>query len=107
MESNDPNNLTVRVLVEIRDEIRKTNVRVDALGDRLDTRIDALGERLDKRIDKLGDRLTEVEIRTATSITSLVGAVNDVRDLLRDRLDLRDRVERCEHDIADLKHRLH
>jgi chromosome segregation ATPase len=103
MESNDPESLTVRVLVEIRDEIRKTNARVDALGDR----VDALGERLDLRIDKLGDRLTEVEVRTATSITNLVGAVNDVRDLLRDRLDLRDRVERCEHDIADLKQRLH
>ena len=99
MESDDPNNLTVRVLVEIRDEIRKTNVRVDALGDR----VDALGDRLDKRIDKLEDRVTQVEIRTATAITSVVGAVNEVRDLLRDRLDLRDRVERCEHDIADLK----
>ena len=104
----------MRVLVEIRDEIRKTNVRVDALGDRLDARIDALSDRLDARIDglgdrvdKLGDRLTGVEIRTATALTSVAGAVNEVRDLLRDRLDLRDRVERCEHDIADLKQRMH
>ena len=32
--------------------------------------------------------------------------MRDVTTLLRDRLDLRDRVDRCERDIADLKTRV-
>ncbi|MBA3392368.1 MAG: hypothetical protein H0T89_06975 [Deltaproteobacteria bacterium] len=111
MESDD---LTIHVLREIRDEIRstnqrvdETNVRLDAINTHLGKRIDAMGERLDKRIDGMGDRITESEMRTATAITGLAGAIHEVRDLLKDRFDLRDRVERCERDIDELKHRAH
>ena len=106
MESDD---LTIRVLIEIRDEIRstnqridQTNVRVDRLDERLTGRIDSLGE----RIDRLGDRMTESELRTSTAITELHGTIRDVHTLLVDRLDLRDRVERCERDIDELKRRV-
>lgn len=100
MESDD---LTIHVLREIRDEIRSTNQRID----QTNVRLDQMGERLDKRIDGMGDRITESEMRTATALTGVTVAIHEVRDLLKDRFDLRDRVERCERDIDELKHRAH
>ena len=106
MEADD---LTIRVLIEIRDEIRSTNQRVDRTNERVEQlsgRIDSLGERLTGRIDSLSDRLTESELRTSTAITELHGTIRDVHTLLVDRLDLRDRVSRCERDIDELKRRV-
>lgn len=96
METDD---LTIHVLREIRDEIRGTNQRVDRLETQLSERID----QTNLRIDRLTERVVESEIRTATAITGLAGTLDDVRGLLKDRLDLRDRVERCERDIDELK----
>jgi hypothetical protein len=99
----DSRDITVEILKDIREEIRGTNRRIDHMEERLDTRIDQVGQRL----DRLENRVTEGEIRTATAITDMHGTLIEVRDLMRDRFDLRDRVERCERDIADLKQRVH
>jgi hypothetical protein len=45
--------------------------------------------RLDDRIDRVEKRLVEGEVRTATAIHAVAAAVNDVKQLLADRLDLR------------------
>ena len=112
--------LTVRILIEIRDEIRATNARVDALGTSLGTRIDTTNERIDRlgerisgvetslgaRIDQLGDRITGVELRFSSQMTALIGSTRDLYEMLQDRLELRDRVERCERAIDDLNRRV-
>ncbi len=94
----DRDDITIEILKDIRDEIRGTNKRIGVTNERID--------RVDVRIDRLEQSVTEGEIRTATAITDMHGTLKDVRDLLRDQLDLRDRVERCERDIAELKHRV-
>lgn len=99
MESDD---LTIRVLIEIRDEIRSTNQRVD----RTNERVDQLSEHVSGRIDNLTERVVESELRTSTAITELAGTIRGVHTLLVDRLDLRDRVDRCERDIDELKRRV-
>lgn len=101
--------LTLKVLIEIRDELRSHGGRIDQTNARLDqtnAKIDQTNARLDLVRDELGARIVESELRTATAITDLAGSVREVKVLLRDRLDLRDRVERCEQDIADLKKRV-
>ena len=110
MQSDD---LTLKVLIEIRDQIRSTNQRVDQTNMQLDQtnlQLDSMRDELGRKIDGLGDQLgrqiVESEIRTATAITDLHGTMRDVHVLLRDRFDLRDRVERCERDIDELKHRV-
>lgn len=107
MDSRD--DITIEILKDIRQEIRGTNERVD----RLDQRVDKLEIRLDRRIDGLHSELTglrkdmiESEVRTATAIHDMHGTLRDVRDLLKDRLDLSDRVGRCEREIAELKQRV-
>jgi len=87
----EPSDLTVKILTEIRDAVRETNTRVD---------------QTNERIDVLADRVVEAEIRSATAILALGSSLDDVKTLLRDRLDLRDRVDRCEVDIRDLKDRM-
>ena len=90
----EPENLTLRVLREIRDAVVETNARLDQTN-----------ARLDQTREELSQRIVESELRTATAITELASAVGGVRDLLREQLDLRPRVERCEADIRELKSR--
>jgi len=104
----DPTDVTVQILREIRDEILGTNARIEQTNARIEqtnARIEQTNVRLDQKFDELGRRLGESEIRTATAINALVGTLGDIKQLLADRLDLRDRVERCERDIDELKRR--
>jgi predicted nucleic acid-binding Zn-ribbon protein len=91
--------LTVEILKQIRDEVRKTNERLDATNERLD----ATNARLEAMNDDLGRRIVESELRTATAITDLAGTVRELIGYLRAQADLRPRVEKCERDIADLQ----
>jgi uncharacterized protein YoxC len=100
------NNITLQVLIDIRDEIRGTNRRVDGLTQRVDglnDRVDGLQLKVHEMREDLSQRIAHSEIRVATAITELAGSVNDMKTMLVDRLDLRDRVAQCERDIDELK----
>jgi chromosome segregation ATPase len=67
----EPENLTVRILVEIRDELRGTNQRLDKTNDR----IDQTNERLDDVTGRLGEvteRLGAVEHAVRDMATQMV-----------------------------------
>jgi predicted nucleic acid-binding Zn-ribbon protein len=100
--ADEPMSMTVRILKEIRDEVRRTNERLDATNERLD----ATNERLEAMHAGLSQRIVESELRTATAITELAATVRDMTSVLRTQNDLRPRVDRCERDIAELKGRL-
>ncbi|MBI4703472.1 MAG: hypothetical protein HY744_20365, partial [Deltaproteobacteria bacterium] len=86
--SMEPTNLTVEILKDIRTEIRSTR-------EELSTRLDATNQRL----DQLARRQVEAEVRMSTEIVAVAGAVREVRDLLRDNLELRPRVDDHERRI--------
>ena len=105
--------LTTQVLIEIRDEIRElrrdTNARFEQTNGRLDSvnaRLHQTNERLDRMRTELKDEIREVDIRAQTRMVELIAATQDTNAMLRDRFDLRDRVERCERDIDELKKRV-
>lgn len=105
----NPTDLTIEILKSIRDEAKATNGRLDVLTarvDQLSERVDLTNERLDRGLSELAQRIVHSEIRTATAIADLVGDVREMTGVLRNASELRPRVERCEHDIADLRARL-
>jgi len=105
----EPTDLTLQVLISIRDQIQGTNERLDRTNERVDTLRNELSWRLDAtndRIDVTNQRLVESEIRVSTAITELSGNVRDMTLALRTSHDLRPRLDRCEQDIADLKRRV-
>ena len=107
--ADEPVNLSVRILKEIRDEVRRTNEQLVATSARIDAtneRLDVTNERLDAMHAGLSQRIVESELRTATAITELAATVRDMTSVLRAQDDLRPRVERCERDIAEIKGRL-
>lgn len=91
----EPENLTLEVLKQIREEGKKTNERINETN-----------ARLDQLRDELSRRIVESEMRTATAITALAGTVGDLVTFVKQDRDLRPRVEQCERDITDLKSRL-
>jgi chromosome segregation ATPase len=100
----EPTDLTVRILTDIRDELRTTNQRID----QTNQRIDQTNQRLDQtnaRLEQMRQHSVESEIRLGTAITDMTGTLHEVRDHLAVRA-LEARVQDCERDIADLKRRL-
>ncbi len=111
----------------LRDEVRGTNERVDGLRDEVHTlrtdtneRLESLGDELQglradtaERFDetngwlaRLEHRQTETEVRLSTELVAVVGAVREVRDLLREDRALRDRVDDHERRIAAVETRV-
>lgn len=86
MESDD---LTIEILQGIRDEARETNKGLDDLrhevrGLRRDTNA-RFGE-TNGQLLALERRQTETEVRLATDLVAVVGAINEVKALLIDNL---------------------
>jgi predicted nucleic acid-binding Zn-ribbon protein len=91
---------------ELSARIDQTNAKLEQTRNELSARIDQTNERIEELRDELSTRITKSEIRTATAIIDLDGTLGQVKTLLAGRLDLRDRVARCENDIEDIKQRL-
>jgi len=86
----EPTDLTIEILKDIRDAVHKTNERLDATNE-------GLGE--------VRDRQSATEVRLATEIVGVAGAVREVRDLLREDRALRGRVEDHERRISAIEGR--
>jgi hypothetical protein len=87
----EPTDVTIEVLKGIRDELRGTNARLDTINAHLDT---------------TNMRLERVECRLATELVAVVGAVHEVRDLLREDQQLRDRVADHERRLTAVETRV-
>ena len=109
MTPMEPENLTLHVLKEIRDESKKTNERIGETNERISEtngRLNETNVRLEQLRDELSRRIVESEMRTATAITALAGNVGELVTFLKQDRDLRPRLEQCEKDIVSLKSRL-
>lgn len=96
-----PTDLSLEVLKQIRDAVTQTNERLEQTNQRLDhTR-----EELSARLDRVERRQTETEIRLATELTAVVGAVHSLRDAILADRDLRKTVDEHERRIASLERR--
>jgi predicted nucleic acid-binding Zn-ribbon protein len=101
MQPADP---ALDVLLGIREEVHRTNAR---LGD-ANTRLDGANTRLDEtnaRLARIERRQAETEVRLSTELVAVVGAVREVRDLLRDDRGLSERIADHEHRLAALEQR--
>lgn len=108
----------LRLLVEIRDEIRGTNARLGSLDGRVEEtnarlasledkveRIEGHTSALGERLDAYGRRQTESELRLSTEVLALADVTRQVRDLLATRLDDHDAVVDHERRLAALEER--
>jgi hypothetical protein len=93
---SNTSDLTVKILSEIRDEIRGTRADLNA-------RI----EETNQKVDLLARRQTETEVRLATEIVALAGAVERTNKLLRERLDDRDRIDDIDRRVTALERAKH
>ena len=100
--------VTVQILKQIRDEVAGVRAEVrDVKNELRESRVE-LGTKIDEtnaRVERLARRQTESEMRLAIEVVAVSRAVNDVRDLLRERLDERVRVNDHERRITALERR--
>ena len=104
MASDD---LTIHVLTEIRDEIRVLRTGLEDVRTELRTGLEdvrtELRTELRTGLGELRHEIAEVDLRNATRMTELIATSRKTNEMLSEHLGLRDRVERCEADIAELK----
>lgn len=96
-----PIDQTLVVLKQIRDEITQTRKDLSA-------RLDHVSERqleTNERLDRLERRQTASEIRLATELTAVVGAVHAVRDAVVGDLELRRTVDDHEQRLRAIEQR--
>ncbi len=91
--------LTTEILVQIRDELRRT--RQDLSSELQDVK-GAL-QVTNERLDRLERRQTEDAVRLATELVAVADAVGQVRDLLREQRAERNRLDDHERRIAALE----
>ncbi len=89
---------------QTNERIEQTNERIQQTNERLEATNDGL-EKLGGKVDALTRRQTESEVRLATELVAVSQAVHGVRDLLRERLDDRQRVDDHERRLAALERR--
>jgi chromosome segregation ATPase len=102
--------MTLELLRGIRDEMRSTRIELKAELGELRTEVRSelgdvrseLGE-LRSEMRSMNHRLTEMDMRHATYVVNHTAATRDLYDLLQNNWRLRDRIERCERDIAELR----
>jgi hypothetical protein len=102
-----PSDVT-EILKGIRDEVRGINSRLDATNSRLDEtneRLEALRDDANIRFERLERRQVETELRLATELVAVAGAVREVRDQLREDRMLRGQVDDHERRLAALEKR--
>ena len=91
----EPTDITNEILKNIHAEMR--GMREDVGGLRGDVR------EMSARIERIERRQVEADIRLSTEIVSVVGVIQDVRDLLREDLRARPRLDDHERRIAELE----
>jgi chromosome segregation ATPase len=99
----EPDNLTVEILRDIRDEVRTTNARIDSLRVETTGLIAETNQRLDDiraESNERLERLNEGQIRLATGLADLRGEVGNLRGEVG---DLRGEVGNLRGEVGDLR----
>ena len=98
--------LMLKVLHQIRDELKMTRTELSARLDKTNARLDKTNARLDgtnSRLDGLERRQTSTEVRLATEITAVVGAIADLKKVITEDRKLRGTVSDHEQRIRALE----
>jgi hypothetical protein len=93
-----PSDLTIEILRGIRDEVHGLSARVDATNAGLNALRDDMKQ--------VKHRETQTEVRLASEIVAVVGAVRGVRDLLREGRAADHRIDDHERRIAAQEQRV-
>jgi hypothetical protein len=97
----EPTDVTIEILKGIHSETQKTNERLDMTNERLD----GFAHSTIERLDRLEQRQASSEIRLATELIGVAGAVREVRDLLREDRAMRVQVADHEQRITAIEKR--
>lgn len=91
--------------LKLDDTARQLNARIDGESER-HTRLAGKVELLAQRMDRFHDRLVENEIRMNTRFDEVQYTLERIAVAMGGHNQLELRIERCEHDIVDLKERV-
>jgi hypothetical protein len=101
-----PTDVTVEILKSIRDGVHNVRSELhDGLASvRDEVRVGLAG--VTERMDRIERRQTEADLRVATELVAVAGAVREVRDAYREERALRHRVDDHERRLSEVERRV-
>ncbi len=95
----EPDNLTIRLLQEIRDEVRRSSDRADVRFERMDQRF----EKMDQRFEKSDQRMEAIETTLRDLAEQMVMLARGVKTALEHRSGVEARLESAERRLDALE----
>ena len=113
----EPTDITIEILKNIRDELHDglNGVRAEVASVRTELHDGLASVRAElreglagvtERMDRIEGRQTEAELRVATELVAVAGAVREMRDAFREERALRHRVDDHERRLSDVEKRV-
>ena len=101
----EPTDVTVEILESIRDGVHEVRDGLASVRDEVrEVRVGLAG--VTERMDRIEHRQTETDLRIATELVALAGAVREVRDAYREDRTLRHRVDDHERRLSEVERRV-
>ena len=102
----EPTDVTIEILKNIRDELHDglAGVRGEVAGVRGELRQGLAG--VTERMDRIERRQTEADLRVATELVAVAGAVREMRDAYREERALNHRVDDHERRLSEVERRV-
>ena len=102
----EPTDITIEILRNIRDELHDglASVRTEVASVRTELHEGLAG--VTERMDRIDGRQTQAELRVATELVAVAGAVREMRDAYREERALRHRVDDHERRLLDVERRV-
>ena len=98
----EPENLTVRLLQEIRDEVRRSSDKSEVRFEKMDQRF----EKMDQRFEKMDQRFEVIETSLRDLAQQMVMLARGIKTALEHRTNVDGRLEDAERRLADLEKRI-
>lgn len=98
----EPTDLTIRILQEIRDEIRTQGDRTDKRFEQMDRRF----EQMDKRFEQMDTRFEVLETTLRDLAEQMVMLARGVKSALEVRANVEKRLDDYEQRLADIEKRV-
>jgi septal ring factor EnvC (AmiA/AmiB activator) len=98
----EPENLTVRLLQEIRDEVRHSSEKSEVRFEKMDQRF----EKMDQRFEKMDQRAEVVETTLRDLAQQMVMLARGIKTALEHRSSVDNRLDDAERRLNDLEKRV-
>ena len=102
----EPENHTIRILQEIRDEVRRSSDKSEVRFQTMEEKMDQRFEKMDQRFEKMDQRFEVIEVTLKDLASQMVMLARGIKTALEHRGPVDSRLEDAERRLNELEKRV-